>query len=83
MYVVREAKEEDRVSVVELLVRNLKSLDSFEESWVSSWENYWNKPENEDWAFVATYNDEKHLRECIPKYEGKGDCTVHSRALLV
>ena len=58
MYVVREAKEEDRVSVVELLFRNLKSLDSFEESWVSSWENYWNKPENEDWAFVATYNDE-------------------------
>ena len=58
VYAVREAREEDRPAVVELLIRTFKSIDVFEEAWAYSWENYWNKPENEDWAFIATHNDE-------------------------
>lgn len=56
MYEIREAREEDRDSVVQVLSRALRPLETFGEGWVESWRQYWNRPENEDWAYVATYN---------------------------
>jgi predicted acetyltransferase len=58
MYEIREAREEDREQSVELLVKVFKDIDSFEESWIDSWRNYMNKPENEDWNYIATHNSE-------------------------
>lgn len=58
MYEIRQAKEEDREQVVELLTREFKAIDAFEEEWVDSWKNYWYKPEYDDWAFVATYGQQ-------------------------
>ena len=56
MYEIREAREEDREQTVEMLIGVFKGIDSFEEVWVESWEKYMNRPENEDWAFVATHD---------------------------
>lgn len=55
MYEIRQAREEDRDSVVQVLSRALGPLETFREEWVESWEKYWFRPENEDWAYVATY----------------------------
>lgn len=55
MYEIREAHEEDRDSVVQVLTRALGSLETFREEWVESWRQYWNRPEYEDWAYVALY----------------------------
>ena len=55
MYEIRDAHEEDRESVVQVLSRALGSLETFREEWVESWRQYWNRPEYEDWAYVATY----------------------------
>ena len=57
MYTFREAREEDREEVVKLLTTAFKEIDSFKNSWIDSWKNYWNHPENFDWAFVATCDD--------------------------
>ena len=57
MYEIREAREEDRDSVVQVLTRALRSVETFREEWVESWRQYWYKPENEDWAYVATYKN--------------------------
>lgn len=54
-YEIREAREEDRDSVVQVLSRALGPLESFTEEWVESWRRYWFRPEHEDWAYVATY----------------------------
>ena len=56
MYEIREAIEEDREQTVEMLIKTFKAIDSFEDAWVESWEKYMNRPENEDWAFVATHD---------------------------
>jgi predicted acetyltransferase len=54
MYEIRKASEEDRESTVHMLTVALSEVEGFEESWIESWEKYWNRPENEDWAVVAT-----------------------------
>ncbi len=54
MYNIREAHEEDREQTVEMLINVFKDIDGFEDAWVESWQNYMNKPENEDWNYVAT-----------------------------
>ncbi|MCK5150376.1 MAG: GNAT family N-acetyltransferase [Candidatus Thorarchaeota archaeon] len=56
MYEIREAREEDREQTVDMLVRVFKEIESFEEVWVESWKNYMNKPEHEDWDYIATHN---------------------------
>jgi len=56
MYEIREAREEDREQTVEMLVNVFKGISGFEEVWVESWKNYMNKPENEDWNYIATLN---------------------------
>jgi len=56
MYKIRKAREEDRDSVVQVLSKALGPLETFREEWVESWRQYWNRPEYEDWAYVATYN---------------------------
>jgi predicted acetyltransferase len=56
MYEIREAREEDRDSVVQVLTQALGSLETFREEWIESWKKYWFKPEYGDWAYVATYN---------------------------
>ena len=58
MYEIREAKEDDRKQVVELLTHALGGLDTFEEFWIDSWKNYWYKPEYDDWAFIATFDNQ-------------------------
>ncbi|MHA1949460.1 MAG: GNAT family N-acetyltransferase [Candidatus Thorarchaeota archaeon] len=57
MFEIREAQEEDREPVIELLTKEFKAIGVFEDDWVHSWRNYWNRPENDDWAYVATKND--------------------------
>lgn len=56
MYEIREAKEEDREQTVDMLVRVFKEIDGFEEGWIESWKNYMNRPEYEDWDYIATHN---------------------------
>ncbi len=56
MYDIRKARETDRDAVVQVLEKALGPLETFSEGWVEGWRKYWYKPENEDWAYVATYN---------------------------
>lgn len=55
MYEIRKGQEEDRDSVVELLTRVFKPIESFQEWWIDGWREFWNRPQFENWAFVATY----------------------------
>ncbi|MFX0015524.1 MAG: GNAT family N-acetyltransferase [Promethearchaeota archaeon] len=57
MYKIRKGEERDRHAVVEMLSRALGELETFEDYWIDSWREYWNRPENDDYAYVATYND--------------------------
>jgi len=57
MYSVREATEEDRKQSIQLLVKTFGDMGILEDSWVHSWKEYMNKPENHDWNFVATLDE--------------------------
>lgn len=57
MYRIREAKEEDRDQSVQLLVKTFGDMGILEESWTHSWKEYMNRPEQQDWNFVATLDD--------------------------
>ncbi len=54
---VREAREEDREQSIQLLVKTFGDMGILEDSWVNSWREYMNRPENHDWNFVATLED--------------------------
>jgi len=58
MYSIREATEEDREQSIQLLVKTFGDMGILEDSWIHSWKKYMNKPENHDWNFVATLDDE-------------------------
>jgi len=58
MYEIREAREEDREQSVELLVKVFRDIDGYQEDWIHSWRNYMNRPEYEDWNYIATHNGE-------------------------
>lgn len=55
MYEIREGREEDRDSVVELLTKIFRPIETFEEEWVYGWREFWNRPTSKNWAFVATH----------------------------
>ncbi len=57
MFIIREAREEDREKSVQLLVKTFGDMGILQDSWIESWEKYMNRPENNDWNFVATIND--------------------------
>ena len=57
MYSIREAREEDREQSIQLLVKTFGDMGILEDSWIHSWKEYMNKPENHDWNFVATLED--------------------------
>jgi len=56
LYEIREAREDDRYQSVELLIKVFKEVGNFEEEWVESWKKYMNRPENEDWNYIATFD---------------------------
>ena len=58
MYNIREAREEDREQSIQLLAKTFGDMGILEDSWIHSWKEYMNKPENLDWNFVATLDDE-------------------------
>ena len=55
MYEIRKGREEDRDSVVELLTKIFRTIESFREEWIDGWREFWNRPEFRNWAFVATH----------------------------
>ncbi len=55
MYEIREGREEERESVVELLTKVFRPIESFREWWIDGWRKFWNRPQFENWAFVATH----------------------------
>ncbi|MGY5873077.1 MAG: GNAT family N-acetyltransferase [Candidatus Thorarchaeota archaeon] len=57
MYNIREAREEDREQSIQLLVKTFGDMGILEDSWINSWKEYMNKPENNDWNFVATLDE--------------------------
>jgi len=57
MYSIREAREEDREQSIQLLVKTFGDMGILEDSWVHSWREYMNRPENHDWNFVAALDD--------------------------
>ena len=57
MYTIREAREEDREQSIQLLVKTFSDMGILEDSWEHSWKEYMNKPENQDWNFVATLDE--------------------------
>ena len=57
MYNIREAREDDREQSIQLLVKTFGDMGILEDSWVHSWKEYMNRPEQDDWNYVATVND--------------------------
>jgi len=57
MYSIREAREEDREQSIQLLVKTFGDMGILEDSWIHSWKEYMNRPEDNDWNFVATLDD--------------------------
>jgi len=58
MYTIREAMETDREQSIQLLVKTFGDIGVLEDSWIHSWEEYMNRPENNDWNFVAILDNE-------------------------
>jgi len=57
MITIREAREEDRKQSIQLLVKTFGDMGILQDSWIESWEKYMNRPENNDWNYVATVDD--------------------------
>ncbi len=55
MYEIREGREEDRDSVVDLLTKIFRPIETFQEEWIYGWREFWNRPASKNWAFVATH----------------------------
>ena len=53
MVEIREAREEDRESVVRVLWRAFEASDSFEDIQKRDWLKNWHQPQQRDWAYVA------------------------------
>ena len=57
MVEIREAREEDRESVLRVLWRAFEATENIEEVQKADWFKNWNKPQTSDWAYVAVDND--------------------------
>ncbi len=55
---VREAKEEDRQSAIRVLWKAFESTETYDNVLKQEWVQAWHRPENKDWSYVATDNDE-------------------------
>lgn len=65
MIKIREAKEEDRSSAIRVLWKAFEAQRSFEEVEKEDWVKRWNRPEKEDWAFVAVDGDTVAANLCF------------------
>ncbi|RDE15334.1 MAG: hypothetical protein C4K48_04635 [Candidatus Thorarchaeota archaeon] len=57
MVEIREAREEDRESVVRVLWRAFEATESIEDIQKRDWLKNWHQPQKSDWAYVAVDND--------------------------
>lgn len=62
---IREAREEDRESAVRILWKAFESTETFENVLKQNWVQYWHRPENEDWAYVAVDDDRVVANLCF------------------
>ncbi len=65
MIKVREAHEEDRKSAVRVMWKAFEAQRNLEEVEKEEWIERWNRPENEDWAYVAVDNDKVVANMCF------------------
>ncbi|MHA2310074.1 MAG: GNAT family N-acetyltransferase [Candidatus Thorarchaeota archaeon] len=63
MFQIREAIEEDREGALRVLWKAFEAFRDLEEMKKDDWTKYWNRPEDEDWAYVAVQDEE--VRACI------------------
>ena len=65
MIQVREAREEDRKSAVRVMWKAFEAQRSFEDVEKEEWIDRWNRPEKEDWAYVAVDGDKVVANLCF------------------
>ncbi len=53
MVELREAREEDRESVIRVLWRAFEASENFEDAQKQDWLKNWHQPQRRDWAYVA------------------------------
>lgn len=58
MYRIVEGKDEDRDAFVKLAWKSFEPTANLSDLKKEHWVNYWNQPDEEDWAYVAKYNDQ-------------------------
>jgi predicted acetyltransferase len=63
MFQVREATEDDREGALRVLWKAFEAYRDFEEMKKDDWTEYWNRPEDEDWAYVALQDGK--VRACL------------------
>ncbi|MHA1926619.1 MAG: GNAT family N-acetyltransferase [Candidatus Thorarchaeota archaeon] len=63
MFQIREATEDDREDALRVLWKAFEAFRDFEEMKKDDWTEHWNKPENEDWAYVAL--QDAKVRACL------------------
>jgi predicted acetyltransferase len=63
MFQVREATEDDREGALRVLWKAFEAYRDFEEMKKDDWTEYWNRPEDNDWAYVALQDGK--VRACL------------------
>ncbi|MHA2302383.1 MAG: GNAT family N-acetyltransferase [Candidatus Thorarchaeota archaeon] len=71
MFQIREATEEDREGALRVLWKAFEAYRDFEEMKKDDWTEYWNRPEDEDWAYVARQDGE--VRACLSFFAGENN----------
>lgn len=71
MFQVREATEDDREGALRVLWKAFEGFRDFDEMKKDDWTQYWNRPEDEDWAYVAV--EDGQVRACLSFFASKND----------
>lgn len=71
---IREAREEDRSSAARVLWKAFEAQRSLEEVEKEEWMGRWNRPEKDDWAYVAVDKDRVVANLCF--FASKADSNI-------
>ncbi|TFF91762.1 GNAT family N-acetyltransferase, partial [Candidatus Thorarchaeota archaeon] len=58
MLEIRQAREADRESAMRVLWKAFEATTDFQEMLKEEWVERWNRPDDDNWAYVAVHNDE-------------------------
>jgi predicted acetyltransferase len=71
MFQVREATEDDREGALRVLWKAFEGFRDFDEMKKDDWTQYWNRPKDEDWAYVAV--EDSQVRACLSFFASKNN----------